>query len=116
VADSAPASTAGASTSGGGSASAGAWGDVQPLDPLQQRFAREIVLGLRHLHERELERKPWVAALAHILHGHREQVHEPQHRGCAKLARLRAQAFTGVVRHRDGVRHLSHVLDEHEVA
>ena len=77
--------------------------------------ARQVGAGPRHLDERELERQPRVAALAHVVDGDREQVAEPEHGRLAELVRLRAQALARLLGHRQRLGHLAHVLDEHQV-
>ena len=88
---------------------------LEPLEPEGERLVRQVCAGPRHLHERELERQPGIAALAHVVDGNREQVAESQHRRLADLVRLCAQPVTCLVRHRHPVGHLAEVLDEQEV-
>ena len=88
----------------------------QTLDALEQGLARKVVLGLGHLHQRELERQAGIAALAHVLHGHGQEIHEPQHLRRAELTRLGPQALAGVLRDGNRVWHLAHVLHQQEVA
>ena len=89
---------------------------LQQLEPVRGRLAREISRRARDLDERELERQPRVAALAHVLDRHREQVAEPQHRRLADLVRLLAQPLARLLRDRQRLRHLAQVLDEQQVA
>ena len=89
---------------------------LELLEPVRRRLAREVGRGPRHLHERELERQARVAALAHVLDGHGQQVDEPQHRRRRQLVRLLAQPVAGLLGHRQRLGHLAEVLDEHEVA
>ena len=52
---------------------------LEQLDPVGERLALEIGLRAGHLHERQLERKPRVATLAHVLDRDGEQVDQAQH-------------------------------------
>ena len=89
---------------------------LQLLDAVCERLAREIRAGPRHLDDRELERQPWIAALAHVLDRNRQQVDEPDDRRLAELVRLCAQPLARLLGHRQRIGHLAHVLDEHHVA
>ena len=89
---------------------------LQLLQPEGGRLAREVGRRARHLDERELERQPRVAALAHVVDGHGQEVHQPQHRALAELVRLLAQPVPRLLGHRHRLRHLADVLDEHELA
>ena len=89
---------------------------LELLEPERDRLARQVGAGPRHLDERELERQPRVAALAHVLDRDGEQVAEPQHRRLAELVRLRAQPLARLLGHRQRVGHLADVLDEQQVA
>ena len=88
---------------------------LELLEPVRGRLAREVGRGPRDLHERELERQARVAALAHVLHGHGQQVDEPEHGRRRQLVRLLAQSVTGLLGHRQRLGHLAEMLDEHEV-
>src|SRR5579884_4299156 len=63
----------------------------EPLDAVGEGLAGKVGRGPRHLHERELEREPRVAALTHVVDGHRQQVDQPHHGGRRQLVRLLAQ-------------------------
>ena len=89
---------------------------LEQLEPVRGRLAREVGRRARHLDQRELERQARVAALAHVLDRHREQVAEPQHRRLAELVRLLAQPLARLLRDRQRLRHLAQVLDEQQVA
>ena len=91
-------------------------GPLQELEPVRGRLAREISRRARDLDQRELQRQPRVAALAHVLDRHGEQVAEPQHRRLADLVRLLAQPLARLLRDRQRLRHLAQVLDEQQVA
>src|SRR5439155_962713 len=69
---------------------------LELLEPEGERLARQVGARPRHLHERELERQPRIAALAHVLDGDRQEVAEAQHDGLAELVRLRPQALPGL--------------------
>src|SRR5262245_3572318 len=81
-----------------------------------QGLLREVGAGARYLHERELEREARVAALAHVLHGHGEEVAEAQHSRLRELVRLGQELLAGFLGDWDGLRHRAEVLDEEEVA
>ena len=89
---------------------------LELLEPVRDRLAREIGGGARHLHERELERQPRVAALAHVVDRDREQVDQPDHRRLAELVRLRAQPLARLLGHGQRLGHLAHVLHEQQMA
>ena len=57
----------------------------------------------------------WVAALAHVLDGHGEQVAEPEHGRLRNLLRLRAQPVARLLGDRQRARHLSQEVDEHQM-
>ena len=86
------------------------------VEAVGERLPREVGAGPRHLHERELERQPRVAALARVLDRDREQVDQPQDGRLTELVRLRAQPLARLVGDGQRVRHLAHVLDEEQVA
>ena len=88
---------------------------LELLEPIRERLAGEVRAGTRDLDQRELERQPGVAALAHVLDCDREQIDEPDHRCLAELIRLCAEALSRLLGDRECLRHLAHVLDEHEV-
>ena len=69
----------------------------------------------RHLDERELEREPRVAALAHVVDGDGEQVDSRSTVACGELVRLLAQPLARLLGHRQRLGHLAHVLDEQQV-
>ena len=89
---------------------------LEQLHPMRERLAREIRVRPRHLDDRELEREPRVAALAHVLERDREQVDEPQHGRLGKLVRLLAQRLLRLLGDRERLGDLAHVLDKEEVA
>ena len=66
---------------------------LEQLEPVGERVAREVGLRARDLDERELERQPRVAALAHVVDGDREQVDQAQHGRLGQLVRLLAEAL-----------------------
>ncbi len=72
--------------------------------------------GLRHLHERELERQPRVGALPRVLDRDREQVAEAEHGRRRQLVRLLAQPLARLVGDGQRVGHVAHVLHEQQVA
>ena len=82
---------------------------------MSERLAREIGLRPRHLHDRELERQPGIAALAHVLHGHGEQVDQPQHGRLGELVRLLAQELLRLLGDGERLGDVTHVLDEEEM-
>ena len=88
---------------------------LQQLDAVRERLAGEVGGRARHLDERELERQAGIAALAHVVDGHGQQVAEPQHDTFAELVRLGAQPLPRLLGHRQRVGHLAHVLDEEQV-
>ena len=88
----------------------------QHFHPMDERFAGEIGLGTRHLHERELERKPGIGALTFVLEHDGEQVDEPEHGWLGKLIRLLAQTLAGLVGERQRVGHVTDVLDQQQLA
>ena len=88
---------------------------LELLEAVRDRLALEVGGGPGHLDERELEREPRVAALAHVVDGDREQIAETENRGLAQLVRLSAQAVPGLVGQRQRVGHLAHVLDEEDM-
>ena len=88
---------------------------LEQLDAVGERLAREIGVRPRHLHERELEREPWVAALAHVLDRDGEQVDQPEHGRLRELVRLLAQELLRLLGDRERLGHVAHVLDEQEV-
>jgi hypothetical protein len=51
---------------------------LELLEAVGDRLALEVRRRTRDLDERELERQARVAALAHVVDGHREQVAEPE--------------------------------------
>ena len=81
-----------------------------------QCFAGHVRRGARDLHERELERQARIAALAHVVHGHGEQVDQPHDDRRAELVRLRREPVARLLGQRQRVGHLAHVLDEHQRA
>ncbi len=80
-----------------------------------ERLAREVRVRPRHLHERELERKPRVGALPRVLDGDREEVDEPQDGRLGKLVRLLAQELLRLLGDGERVGDVAHVLDEQQV-
>ena len=95
---------------------AGMGRSLQQFEAVRSRFARQVGGRPGHLDERELERQARVAALAHVLDGHSQQVAKPQHSRLADLVRLLAQPLARLLGHRQRVGHLAHVLDEQQVA
>ena len=89
---------------------------LQLLEAEGKGFAGEIGARTRDLHQRELERQTWIAALSHVLDRDGEQIDQPDHGRLAELVRLRTQPFARLLRHGQGVGHLAHVLDEHQMA
>ena len=89
---------------------------LEQLQPVRERLLGEVGAGPRHLHERELERQPRVAALAHVVDGHCQQVAEPQNGRLRKLVRLREQLLARLLGDRDRLRHRAEVLHEQQVA
>ena len=88
---------------------------LEHLEPVRERVAREVGLGARDLDERELERQAWIAALAHVVDGDREQVDQPEHRRLGQLVRLLAQALAGLLGDGERFRHMADVLHEQEL-
>ena len=88
---------------------------LELLEPVGEGLAGQVAAGAGHLHERELERQAWVAALAHVLDGHGQQVDQPDHGRFAELIRLRAEPLAGLLGDGQRVRHLAHVLHEHQM-
>jgi hypothetical protein len=86
------------------------------VEPERERLAGHVRRRARHLHERELERQARVAALAKIVDGHGEQVDQPHDRRLAELVRLSREPLPRLVRQRQRVRHLAHVLHEQQRA
>ena len=101
---------------GAGAAAAPRRALLELVDPEGQRLAGEVGAGARHLDERELERQPWVGALARVLDRDGKQVAEPQHGRRRQLVRLLAQPLARLVGDGQGVGHVAHVLDEQQVA
>ena len=89
---------------------------LQKLQAMGDGLAREIRCGTRHLHERQLERQPWVAALAHVVDRDGEQVAEPQNGRLAELVPLLVQPFTHLFGHGQRIRHMAHVLHKQHVS
>ena len=83
---------------------------------MRERLAGEIGVRPGHLHDRELERQPRVAALAHVLERDAEQVDEAQDGRLRELVRLLAQELLRLLGHRERVGHMADVLDEQQVA
>ena len=100
---------------GGRPGCASAHARLELLQPVGGRLAREVGAGPRHLHERQLEREPRVAALPDVVHRDVEEVDQAQHLGLGELVGLRAEAVARLRSHREGVGHLAHVLDEEQV-
>ena len=88
---------------------------LELLEAIRDRLALEVGGRPRHLDERQLERQPGVAALAHVVDRDREQVAEAQHGRLAELVCLRAKPLPRLLRHGQRVGHLAHVLDEQHV-
>ena len=72
---------------------------LEQLDPMRERLALQVGLRARHLHERELERKPRVPALAHVVDGDREEVDQTEDGRLRKLVCLLPQAIAGLLGH-----------------
>src|SRR5439155_23355331 len=89
---------------------------LELFQAIRDRFAREIRRGAGDLAQRKLERQARIAALAQVLHGHGEQVAEPEHRPLADLVRLLAQPVARLLCDWEGVGHLAQVLHEQEMA
>ena len=89
---------------------------LEQLDAVRERLAGEIGVRPGHLHDRELEREPRVAALAHVLERDGEQVDEAQDGRLRKLVRLLAEELLRLLGHRERVRDVAHVLHEQQVA
>src|SRR6478672_1231063 len=89
---------------------------LELLEPIGERLSLEVGAGPGHLHERELERKAWIAALAHVLDCDRQQVDEPDDARLAELVRLCAQPLARLFGDGEGVGYLAHVLHEHQMA
>src|SRR6266508_106980 len=85
------------------------------LEAVGERLARKVRARSRHLHECELEREAWVAALAHVLDRHREQIDQTDHRRLAELIRLRPEPLASLVRDGQRIRDLAHMLNEHQM-
>src|SRR6266700_4190024 len=88
---------------------------LELLEPVGDRLAREIRRRARHLDERELERQAGIATLAHVVDGDGEQVDQAYDRRLAELVRLRAQPLLRLLGDGQRLRHLVHVLHEHQV-
>ncbi len=88
---------------------------LETFEPERERLAREIGAGPGHLDEPELERQARVAALTHVVDGDVQQVDQPDHGRRAELVRLLAQPLARLLGHRQRLRHLAGVLDEHQV-
>ena len=73
---------------------------LEELDAVCERLAREVRVRARDLDDRELEREARVAALAHVLDRHREQVDESQDGRLRKLVRLLAEELLRLLGHR----------------
>ena len=89
---------------------------LEVLDAVGERFPGQVGTRACDLHERELERKARVAALAGVVDRHRQQIDEPNHLRLGELVRLRAQPLPRLLRHRNGFGHLAEMLDEEEVS
>ena len=72
--------------------------------------------GPGHLDERQLERKPRIAALPLVLEDDGQQVDQPQDGGLGKLVRLLAQPVARLLGERQRVGHVAEVLHEQQVA
>ena len=88
---------------------------LEQLEPVGQRLLREVGARARDLHERELERKARVAALAHVVDCQGQEVAEPQHARLGELVRLREELLARLLGDRDRLRHRAQVLDDEEV-
>ena len=82
---------------------------------MREGFAGEVGVRARHLHERELERKPRVGALPRVLDGDREQVDEAQDGGLGELVGLLAEELLRLLGDGQRVGHVPHVLHEQQV-
>ena len=93
--------------------------DVAPrlelLEPVGKGLARQVATGAGDLHERELQRQARVAALSHVLDGHGQEVDQTDHGRFAELIRLRAEPLAGLLGDGQRIRHLAHVLHEHQM-
>ena len=89
---------------------------LELLEPVRERFPGKVGPGTRDLHQGELQRQTRIAALSHVLDGDRQQVDEADDGRLAELVGLRTEPLARLVRHRERVRHLAHVLHQHEVA
>ncbi len=107
---------AGGSRRGGvGACAAPVGARLEQLDAMRERLAREVGVRARHLHERELERKPRVGALPRVLDGDREQVDQPQDGRLGELVRLLAEQLLRLLGHGQRVGNVPHVLHEQQV-
>ena len=88
---------------------------LELLEPVGDRLAREVGRRARHLHERKLEREPWVAALAEIVERDVQEVDQPHDGRRAQLVRLLPEPLAALVGDGQRVGHLARVLDEHQV-
>ncbi|MBA3375002.1 MAG: hypothetical protein H0U00_04185 [Actinobacteria bacterium] len=88
---------------------------LEQFDAVRERLAGQVGVRPRHLHERELEREPRVAALAQVLDGYSEEIDQPEHGRLGKRIRLLAQELLRLLRDGQGLGHVAHVLHQQEV-
>ena len=89
---------------------------LEQLDAVRERLAREVGVRSRHLHERELERKPRVGALSRVLDRDGEEVDQPQDGRLGELVRLLAEELLRLLGDRQRVGDVAHVLHEQQMA
>ena len=89
---------------------------LELVEAERHRLPGEVATGPCHLDEGQLERQPRITALAVVVHSHREQVAQPQHRRLRELIRLLAKPVARLVGDGQRIGNLAHVLDEKQVA
>ena len=89
---------------------------LEHLEPVRERIAGEVGLRAGDLDERELERQPRIAALAHVVDGDREQVDQAQHGRLGQLVRLLAEALARLLGDGQRLGHVADVLHEQQLA
>ena len=80
-----------------------------------KRLVREVGMRARHLDDRQLERKPGVSSLAHVLDRDCEEIDESQHCRLGQLVCLLSQQLLRLFGHRQRLGHVTHVLDEQQM-
>ena len=77
---------------------------LEQLEPVGERLAREVGLRPGDLDERELERQPWVATLAHVVDRDGQEVDQANDRRLRQLVRLLPQALARLLGDRQRLR------------